>query len=113
MLFKELNALVSFCLNIISSINFTLVTNPLTFEDLEDFIKCYNADDISKRKETDRFKKFSYDEIIKRDKVNLDIFWIKDETLEDLDNLPEPDELLKSIKENFKDTMDIIDSIDI
>ena len=96
-----------------TNINFTLVTNPLTFKDLEDFIKCYNADDISKRKENERFKKFSYDEIIKRDKVNLDIFWIKDETLEDLDNLPEPYELLKSIKENFKETMDIIDSIDI
>ncbi len=96
-----------------TNINFTLVTNPLTFEDLEDFIKCYNADDISKRKETDRFKKFSYDEIIKRDKVNLDIFWIKDETLEDLDNLPNPDELLKAIKKNFKDAMNIIDSIDI
>lgn len=96
-----------------TNINFTLVTNPLTFEDLEDFIKCCNADDINKRKETDRFKKFSYEEIIKRDKVNLDIFWIKDEALEDFDNLPEPYELLKSIKKNLKDSSDIIDSIDI
>ncbi len=86
----------------------TLITNSLNDEHLKDFIKCYNSDDISKRVETwseenpnGRWKKFTYDEIIKRDKTNLDINWIKDESLADLDNLPEPDELAQEIVENL------------
>ena len=44
-------------------------------------------------KRTERFKKFTADEIQKRD-YNLDIFWLKDESLEDAEDLPEPDELV-------------------
>jgi type I restriction enzyme M protein len=71
--------------------HFTLKENTLKESDLDDFVKCYNSDNRHGRKETDRFKCFDYEDILKRDKTNLDIFWLKDESLDDLDNLPEPD----------------------
>lgn len=73
--------------------HFTLKTNPLRYEDLHDFIQCYNPENRHERKETERFRAFSYDEIMQRDKVSLDIFWLRDESLEDTENLPDPDVL--------------------
>jgi type I restriction enzyme M protein len=81
--------------------NFTLRTNPLTREHLEDFVQCYNPKNRNQRKETEHFHKFSYDELIKRDKLNLDIFWLRDESLENSENLPEPEVLAKSIIEDL------------
>ena len=74
----------------------------MKFEDLQDFSKCYNPPNRFKRKETERFKKFTYDEITARDKTNLDIFWLKDESLGDMDNLPDPDILALEIIENVE-----------
>lgn len=82
--------------------HFTLKTNKLKFEDLQDFIKCYNPENRHKRTETDRFKMFTYDEIITRDKTSLDIFWLKDDSLADLENLPDPDVLALNIIENVE-----------
>ncbi len=82
--------------------HFTLKTNPLKEEDLEDFVKCYKPGRRPRRKESDRFKRFSYDEIISRDKANLDIFWLKDESLEDTENLPPPAELAAEIVESLE-----------
>jgi len=82
--------------------HFTLKTNPLKEDDLKDFIKCYNSENRFEREETERFKAFTYDEIIQRDKVSLDIFWLKDESLEDTDNLPDPDILALEIAENLE-----------
>ena len=96
-----------------TNINLTLVTNSLNDEHLKNFVECYKKDDISKRTESERFKKFSYDEIIKRDKTNLDITWLKDESLEDLENLPEPDELKKEIVENLEITLSSFKKLDI
>jgi type I restriction enzyme M protein len=70
--------------------HFTLKTNPLRREDLDDFVACYNASNRHKRKETERFHAFTYDELVKRDKASLDIFWLKDDSLEDAANLPPP-----------------------
>ena len=88
----------------------TLKKSPLTFDDLTDFIKCYNLENRNLRTETwsesnpeGRWRKFTYDEIIARDKTNLDIFWIKDKSLTDLDNLPEPDEIAVEIIENLEE----------
>lgn len=91
--------------------HFTLKTNPLSEKDLTDFIKCYNPKNRHTRKETDRFKKFKYDELIKRDKLSLDIFWLKDESLEDTENLPEPDVLAKEIIENLESALDQFNAI--
>jgi type I restriction enzyme M protein len=82
--------------------HFTLKEKPLKYEDLKDFVSCYNPKKIHKRKETERFKKFTYDEIISRDKTSLDIFWLKDVSLIDLDNIPDPDILAEEIIENIE-----------
>ncbi|MDD2716514.1 MAG: class I SAM-dependent DNA methyltransferase [Candidatus Wallbacteria bacterium] len=85
--------------------HFTLKTNPLKYEDLQDFINCYNPDNPFDRKETERFKCFTYDEISSRDKFNLDIFWLKDDSLEDMENLPEPDVIAREIMENLESAL--------
>jgi len=82
--------------------HFTLKTNPLTEDDLDDFLKCYNPENRHARKESERFKSFTYDEIMQRDKVSLDIFWLKDESLEDMENLPNPDVLAAEIADNLE-----------
>ncbi|MBN2733866.1 MAG: SAM-dependent DNA methyltransferase [Methanomicrobiaceae archaeon] len=85
-----------------TNIHFTLKENPLSLEDLKDFIKSYNPKNRHVREETERFKPFRYEDLIKRDKVSLDIFWIKDESLEDTENLPEPDVIAGEIAENLQ-----------
>jgi type I restriction enzyme M protein len=94
-----------------TNMHFTLKTNPLKYEDLKDFIKCYNPENRMERKETERFKAFSYDELIQRDKVSLDIFWLKDESLEDSENLPSPDILASEIVENLESALEQFNGI--
>jgi type I restriction enzyme M protein len=86
--------------------HFTLKQNKLTFKDLQNFINCYNPQNRHQREETERFKRFSYDEIISRDKTSLDIFWLKDDSLTDLDNLPDPDVLVEDIIENLESSLE-------
>jgi type I restriction enzyme M protein len=93
-----------------TNIRHTLKKSPLKFDDLQDFIKCYNPENRHKRKETwhpeknpeGRWRKFTYEEIINRDKTSLDITWLKDKSLADLDNLPDPDVLANDIIENLE-----------
>ena len=80
---------------------FTLKTKQMRYDALRDFITCYNPDNRRNRAETERFKSFSYAELMQRDKVSLDIFWLRDESLEDTENLPEPDELAGEIVANL------------
>lgn len=93
--------------------NFTLVTNPLKESDLEDFVNCYNAEDITRRKESERFKKFDIDEILSRDKMNLDITWLKDESLQDLENLPDPKVILDEIMDNLQNAISELSKVDL
>ena len=86
--------------------HFTLKTNPLKLDDLQDFIKCYNPENRHDRKETERFQAFSYDDLVKRDKASLDIFWLKDESLEDSDNLPDPAILAREIVESLETALE-------
>ncbi|MCL2463679.1 MAG: N-6 DNA methylase, partial [Micrococcales bacterium] len=82
--------------------HFTLKQNPLTRVALEDFVGCYAAGrPRSERVETGRFHAFGYDELVGRDKANLDITWLRDESLEDLDNLPEPAVIARQIVEDL------------
>lgn len=92
-----------------TNIHHTLKKNPLNVESLRDFITCYNPKNRHKRKETwsesnleGRWRKFDYDDIIARDKTSLDISWLKDNSLADLDNLPDPDVLAAEIIENLE-----------
>lgn len=63
---------------------------------------CYNPENRFERKTSDRFHSFDYDDLLKRDKVNLDIFWLKDDSLEDSANLPEPDIIATEIAEDLE-----------
>lgn len=93
-----------------TNVHHTLKKNPLKLEDLKDFITLYNPKNRNKRKETyntdsnpeGRWRKFTYEEIIARDKTSLDITWLKDKSLADLDNLPDPDVLAGEIVENLE-----------
>jgi type I restriction enzyme M protein len=67
--------------------HFTLKQRPLVLADLQDFIDCYHA---KKRKTSARFKYYKFKDLMARDKANLDIFWLKDDSLDNLDNLPSP-----------------------
>lgn len=96
-----------------TNMHFTLKQHPMVDADLADFVKCYNPINRFERAETwsednpdGRWRKFSVDEILKRDKTSLDIFWIKDKSLADLDNLPDPDVLAADIIENLQSAMD-------
>ncbi len=82
--------------------HFTLKENPLRRTDLDDFVACYNPKNRHERKESGRFKSFSYEDLTKRDKLNLDIFWLKDESLEDSANLPDPDIIAQEIVEDLE-----------
>ena len=82
--------------------HFTLKTNPLANKDLDDFKAVYQPSAFAKRKETERFKKFTYAEIVARDKANLDILWLKDDSLEDSGSLPAPALLAAEIVESLE-----------
>jgi type I restriction enzyme M protein len=105
-----------------TNIHHTLKKNTMRAADLQDFVQCYNPANRQDRRETwsgdnpdGRWRSFTYQEIIARDKTNLDIFWLKDKSLADLDNLPDPDILASEIIENieagllsFKEIMETI-----
>ena len=89
-----------------TTLHFTLKENTLKRSDLDDFVACYFGGTRAvasgkgtdgavpsrhHRKESERFKSFTYEELTKRDKVNLDIFWLKDDALEESANLPAPE----------------------
>ena len=114
--------------------HFTLKTDPLKREDLDEFVQCYHAANRHERKPTwfdeslphlnplpagegtaltpalsheerglkGRWRVYGYDELIARDKASLDIFWLKDESLADADNLPPPDVIAQEIVEDLE-----------
>jgi type I restriction enzyme M protein len=78
--------------------HFTLKQNPLRREHLDDFVACYAPDKPrSERQPTDRFRPFEYAELVARDKANLDLIWLRDDSLEDSDNLPAPEVIAREI----------------
>ena len=96
-----------------TNIHHTKKKNPMRYEDLAEFIECFCPDNRENRVETwsednptGRWRKFSYEEIIARDKTSLDIFWLKDESLTDLENLPEPDDLAQEIIEEIQTALE-------
>ena len=91
--------------------HFTLKENPLKRSDLDDFVACFNPKNRHKRKESESFKSFGYADLLKRDKVSLDIFWLKDESLEDSASLPGPDVIAQEIAEDLRAALDQFESI--
>ncbi len=89
-----------------TNLHFTLKENTLKRSDLDDFVACYNPKNRHSRKESERFKSFTYDELTKRDKVNLDIFWLKDDALEESANLPAPEIIAADITADLEAAME-------
>jgi len=93
-----------------TNVHHTLKRKPMRMEDLADFINCYNPANRHDRAETwnedsspeGRWRKYAYKDVMARDKTSLDITWLKDKSLTDLDNLPEPDILAEEIIENIE-----------
>lgn len=102
-----------------TNVHFTLKEKTLRRSDLDDFVACYfgvagrdkRRDAASTlnlnlnrhgRKEAERFKVFAYEDLLNRDKVNLDIFWMKDESLEDSANLPAPEVIAQEITDDLE-----------
>lgn len=101
-----------------TNMHFTLKENSLKEEALEDFIKCYKPDNRHDRKATyseknpeGRWRCFDVDEILKRDKTNLDIFWLKDESLDDIDSLPEPGIIANELVEDLGNALEQLQEI--
>lgn len=82
-----------------TNMHFTLKQRPLVLSDLNDFVDCYHE---KKRKQSERFKFYQYKDLIGRDKASLDIFWLKDDSLDNLDNLPPPAILQQEIIEHLE-----------
>lgn len=82
--------------------SFTLKTRKLTRPDLQDFVECYKSGARQDRTETERFRSFSYDELVARDKASLDIFWLQDKSLEDSASLPPPEVIAAEIVEDLQ-----------
>lgn len=96
-----------------TNVHHTLKQKPLSEAHLEDFVACYNPAARHDRKATwseetpdGRWRAFSRDELLQRDKASLDLFWLKDATMTDLDNLPEPEVLMSEIMENLEAAME-------
>jgi type I restriction enzyme M protein len=97
-----------------TNVHHTLKKNPLKAEDLSDFVACYRPANRYQRKETwdaasnpeGRWRKFTYEEILARDKTSLDISWLKDKSLADLDNIPDPDVLAEEIVESLESALE-------
>lgn len=89
-----------------TNVHKTQKTKPLTHADFDDFVRCFHE-----RRESERFRRFPYEELVQRDKLNLDIFWLKDDSLEDLDSLPAPDVLAAEIVENLEAALEQFRSV--
>jgi len=91
--------------------HFTLRTSTMRDDDLQDFVQCYNPENRHERTETERFRAFDLEALLARDKVSLDIFWLKDDSLEDSANLPEPSVLASEIIDNLQVALQQFDGI--
>jgi len=85
---------------------------PLRRRHLDEFVACYLPGKArSERAESERFRPFRYDELIARDKVNLDITWLRDESLEDTEHLPPPEVIAREIVEDLTAALAEFDAI--
>jgi type I restriction enzyme M protein len=92
-----------------TNVRHTLKRSPLKYEHLNEFVELYNPKNRHERKETwseenkdGRWRKYAYEDILAQDKTSLDIFWLRDDSMIDLDNLPEPEDLAEEIIENIE-----------
>ncbi len=98
--------------------HFTLKTGPLKREDLDEFVTLYNPANRYDRKPTwseknpdGRWRVYDYDELVARDKASLDIFWLRDESLSESDNLPAPEVIAQEIIDDLETALEQMQEI--
>jgi type I restriction enzyme M protein len=91
--------------------HFTLKESPLQRADLDGFVACFHPENRHERTESERFRAFAHDDLVKRDKANLDIFWLKDASLEESANLPDPDVIAAEIVEDLQAALEQFQAI--
>ena len=98
--------------------HFTLKTNRLQRADLDEFVACFKADNRHARQptwsetnSTGRWPAFTYEALMQRDKCNLDIFWLQDESLEDSASLPEPEVIAADIVEDLRTALEPLEEL--
>jgi type I restriction enzyme M protein len=101
-----------------TNLHFTLKEKRMTRADLDEFVECYRPGDRHSRAPTwseaepeGRWRRYSYEEIVARDKVSLDLFWLRDESLEDSANLPEPHVLAQEIADDLRAALEQIEDV--
>ncbi|MCY4017710.1 MAG: class I SAM-dependent DNA methyltransferase [Gammaproteobacteria bacterium] len=101
-----------------TNIHHTLKQKPMSYDHLRDFVDCYHPLNRHLRKETwseatpdGRWRAFRREELLERDKASLDVFWLKDAAMADLDNLPEPDALAEEITEHLRSALDSFEAV--
>ena len=102
-----------------TNVHHTLKQKPMTDKNLDEFVKCYNPENRHIRKQTwsnenptGRWRSFSSEELLQRDKANLDVFWLKDASVTDLESLPEPELLVEEIVEHLRSALSIFEAVD-
>jgi len=92
-----------------TNMHFTRVQSPIQRSDFDEFVACYKPGQLHKRTETwseanpdGRWRRYAHDDLLRRDKLSLDLFWIKDQSLTDTDSLPAPDVLAGEIAEDLE-----------
>ena len=91
-----------------TNMHFTLKQSPIQRKDFDEFVGCYRAGRQHERAEIwseanseGRWRSYAYDDLLKRDKLSLDLFWLKDKSLTDMDSLPPPDVLATEIADDL------------
>jgi len=98
--------------------HFTLKTKPMKRADLDEFVSLYKAGALDERAATwseevpdGRWRAYEYAELVDRDKCSLDLFWLKDDSLLDAENLPEPGVIAEEIAEDLRSALEQIEEI--
>ena len=91
--------------------HFTQKERQMKRANLDEFVACYQPGNRAERKESERFKVFTYKELMARDNLNLDLIWLKDDLLEDAANLPAPEVIAREIMDNLESALTEFSSI--
>ena len=101
-----------------TNVHHTLKQKPMTYDHLQDFVKCYNPQNRHLREATwseatpdGRWRVYSREELLRRDRASLDVFWLKDASMTDLDNLPEPEVLAEEIMEHLRSALTSFEAV--
>jgi len=93
--------------------HFTLKQKPIQRKDFDEFVACYNPGHLHEREATwseatpeGRWRAYDYEDLVKRDKLSLDLFWIRDESLTDTDSLPPPDVIAAAIADDLETALE-------